>query len=72
MSHLLPQEHGDVYVTSIGYQPQLIDIPNADATIIQHYQEGGEELTLHALWNYCRSNPFHDTKVIYLYSKGPF
>ena len=39
---------------------------------MQHYPEGGEDLTYHVLWNYCRNNPYHNAKVVYLHSKGSF
>jgi len=69
-SFMLPEEHDQVFVTTIGV-PQ-VDLPVPNAEIIQHHPEGGEELTLHELWNYCRSHPYHSTKVVYLHSKGSF
>jgi len=56
-------------ITSLGHP--LPNIPNH--MIREHIAEGGDEgITLHALWNYCRSNNNHETKVIYLHSKGSF
>ena len=69
-SFMLPEEHDRVFVTTIGV-PQ-VDLPIPNAEIIQHQPEGREDLTLHALWEYCRSHPYHSTKVVYLHSKGWF
>ncbi|EED87216.1 predicted protein [Thalassiosira pseudonana CCMP1335] len=56
-------------ITSLGHP--LPNIPNH--MIREHIAEWGDEgITLHALWNYCRSNNNHETKVIYLHSKGSF
>ena len=65
-----PQLHYiNASITSLGHP--LPSIP--DQMTREHIVEGGDEgETLHALWNYCRSNNNHDTKVIYLHSKGSF
>jgi hypothetical protein len=56
-------------ITSLGHP--LPNIPNH--MIREHIAEGGDEgITLNAIWNYCRSNNNHETKVIYLHSKGSF
>jgi hypothetical protein len=65
-----PQLHYiNASITSLGHP--LPRIP--DQMTREHIVEGGDEgETLHALWNYCRSNNNHDTKVVYLHSKGSF
>ena len=60
----------NVSITSIGYK--LSSIPNNVSTITQHYNEGGEDLTLHALWKYCKANNHRNVKVVYLHSKGSY
>lgn len=65
----------NVTITSIGHQ--LSSIPNS-SYIEHHYNEGGEDLTLYNVWQYCRNemNNNHikddDIKVIYLHSKGSY
>lgn len=76
-NHINPAIHDtNVSITSIGYK--LSSIPN-NISISQHYNEGGEDLTLHAVWEYCKAkannnNHHHhdDTKVIYMHSKGSY
>ena len=66
-----PKYHNtNVSITSIGYK--LSSIPNNVSTITQHYNEGGEDLTLHALWKYCKANNHRNVKVVYLHSKGSY
>ena len=61
----------NITVNSIGYK--LNYFPNALLHNHKHYQEGGEDVTLRSLWEYCRAaNPSHDSKVVYLHSKGSF
>jgi len=77
LSLLLPDEHHRVYITSIGAPQDDLPsfLPDSSAHItemIQHHPVGGEDLTLHQLWDYCRVHPYHDTKVVYLHSKGSF
>jgi len=67
LSLLLPEEHHEVFYNSLGYP---FSIPNA--TLIQNYPKGDESVTLYDLWEYCKSNNNHDTKVVYLHSKGSF
>ena len=40
--------------------------------IREHFNKGDEVLTLHALWEFCKANPYPDQKVAYLHSKGSF
>lgn len=68
-SRILPEVHNaTLLINSIGYNPFVL----ANQTITHHYEEGQEDITLHNLWEYCKANPHHDTKVIYLHSKGSF
>jgi hypothetical protein len=67
LSFLIPGEH-KVSITSIGHR--LSKLPNE--TIRQHYTEANEGMTLHAIWDYCNSNNNHDTKIVYLHSKGSY
>jgi len=65
----------NVTIISIGHELPLTDASLGNATyhIDQHHEEGGEYLTLHALWKYRQSNYLHkDAKVVYLHSKGSF
>mmetsp|Transcript_46180 Transcript_46180/g.97017 ORF Transcript_46180/g.97017 Transcript_46180/m.97017 type:complete len:356 (-) Transcript_46180:284-1351(-) len=64
----------NVMITSIGHRLPLADasLGNASYHIIQHHEEGNEYLTLHRLWEFCKSNPHNDTKVVYLHSKGSY
>jgi len=48
-SYLNPGVH-ILEITSIGHR--LPNIPNS--TIREHYKNGTEGLTLHALWDYCK------------------
>ncbi|KAL7540337.1 hypothetical protein ACHAXR_011541 [Thalassiosira sp. AJA248-18] len=59
----------NVSITSIGHK--LSSIPN-NSFIKEHYNEGGEDLTLHAVWQYCKANNHKHAKVVYLHSKGSF
>ena len=68
LSSLIPEVHNNVWITSIGYPLSEI----ANAKVVKYLSEGDEGETLHALWEYCRSNPHHDEKVIYLHSKGSY
>lgn len=66
--HIDPALHDThVSITSIGHE--LSSIPN-NSFISEHHDEGGEDLTLHSLWNYCKRNKH--AKVIYLHSKGSY
>jgi len=67
LSNLDPGVH-ILEITSIGHR--LPNIP--DATIREHYKNGTEALTLHALWDYCKKYNNADTKVVYLHSKGSY
>ena len=70
LSSLIPGVHNNAWITSIGHQPSDDDITNAK--VVKHLSEGDEGETLHAMWQYCLDNPHHDTKVVYLHSKGSF
>ncbi|KAL7537731.1 hypothetical protein ACHAWF_005878 [Thalassiosira exigua] len=66
----------NVSVTLVGHRPagalDLLDGRQNNFSVT-HYAEGGEDLTLHALWNYCRSSPSDSSDVVvYLHSKGSF
>mmetsp|Transcript_29810 Transcript_29810/g.54118 ORF Transcript_29810/g.54118 Transcript_29810/m.54118 type:complete len:376 (+) Transcript_29810:106-1233(+) len=72
--HIDPMIHDtNVSITSIGHK--LSSLPN-NSFIKEHYKEGGEDLTLHAIWQYCKkatnNNHHNDVKVIYLHSKGSY
>lgn len=68
---LIPDLHdaSSVAVTSIGHR--LADLPPG-AYVREHAVEGGEELTLRALWEHCRANDDPRETVAYLHSKGSF
>ena len=55
-------------VVSIGHRTSKI----ANEAILEHFNKGNEDRTLHALWEYCRTNKNSDAKVVYLHSKGSF
>ena len=61
----LARQNQRVFVHSIGIP---MAVPNT--TLIAHHNTGGEEVTLHSLWEHCRDN--RSEKVIYLHSKGTF
>ncbi len=68
--HLNPLLHDtNVSIISIGHP--LSSMPY-NLSISVHYNQGSELLTLHTLWEYCKSNNNPSTKVIYLHSKGSF
>lgn len=68
MSYFDPHIHNAILVTSIGHE--LPNFPHGKTRA--HHEEGDEGLTLRAIWEYCKANPHHDTKVAYLHSKGSF
>lgn len=69
-AHLDPTLHdGDVAVTSIGHR---LDALPPGARVAEHHAAGGEDLTLRAVWRYCRANPRPDVRVVYLHSKGSY
>lgn len=70
-AHLDPELHDaeHVSVTSIGHP---LPVLSPGAVIEHHYKAGGEEHTLRRLWEYCKANPYFDTKVVYLHSKGSY
>jgi hypothetical protein len=71
LAFLDPDVHNKkVLVTSIGHLANLANITNAVTR--EHQPEGSEALTLHAIWDFCRENHHHETKVVYLHSKGSF
>jgi hypothetical protein len=64
-ARLRPNLHHPVYVHSIGHH-----LPLPNTTLLEHHNEGFEEVTLHSLWDYCK---FHtESKVVYLHSKGSY
>ncbi len=71
LSMMLPElHHEEVFINLIGYNsgPTI-----ANHTITKHYEKGGEDITLHSLWEYCKRIPSpHEAKVAYLHSKGSF
>jgi hypothetical protein len=69
--HLNPELHQATNVTvfSIGHRLPTLP-PGAD--VKRHSQQGNEEFTLRALWEYCKSKPHFETKVVYLHSKGSY
>lgn len=58
----------EIFINSIGYPVSNI----SDVQINQHYADGGEDVTLHSIWEYCQDETKRDAKVIYLHSKGSF
>jgi hypothetical protein len=44
--------------------------PNLHCTRMAYAESGGEELTLHAMWSYCREHSSH--RVTYLHDKGSY
>ncbi|KAL7549812.1 hypothetical protein ACHAWF_013066 [Thalassiosira exigua] len=71
LSLLDPSRHDatNVSVTSLGH-PHASLPPGA--RIRERLDAGGEEVTLRAVWDHCRSNPRPDAKVAYLHSKGSY
>jgi hypothetical protein len=65
MSDLKDDIHGPVYVTTLG-----VPINISNTISIQHFDEGNEMDTLHALWEYC--NIYPTSRVVYLHSKGSY
>lgn len=66
---LNPQLHDmNISINSIGFQ--LPYFPKHLSR--EHHHEGGEDVTLRSLWEYCRSSDDHNAKVVYLHSKGSF
>jgi len=59
----------NVSVTSIGRRPA--SLPD-NSFVREHRDEGGEDLTLRALWEHCRADAHPDAKVVYLHSKGSY
>ena len=79
-SFLDPKRHV-VSITSIGHLlPNITNYNNTtnneriNIPLKKHYIKGNKGLTLHALWNFCKqpANNNHDTKVVYIHSKGSF
>ena len=71
LSALDPDLHdkNNLYINSIGHPTTNISGYNAT----NHYQEGGgEDITLHTLWDYCQDEHNQHEKVVYLHSKGAF
>jgi hypothetical protein len=72
LSLLLSEHHELFSITSFGYKLPLPNIPNN--TIRHHYKTGNEGKTLHDILEYS-SHPNdnnHETKIIYLRSKGSY
>jgi hypothetical protein len=65
MATMNPKIHFPVFVNSIGYR---INIPNT--TMLGHYENGTEMITLRSLWTHCKENPLD--RVVYLHSKGSY
>jgi hypothetical protein len=61
----LKAHHKPVFVNSIGKE---FPIPNT--TLLKHYEEASEVVTLRSLWQFCLTH--NDTNVVYLHSKGSF
>mmetsp|Transcript_25374 Transcript_25374/g.38788 ORF Transcript_25374/g.38788 Transcript_25374/m.38788 type:complete len:348 (-) Transcript_25374:389-1432(-) len=62
------QYHEDILVTSIGHPLSNF----THGTIREHTDTGSEALTIHAIWEFCKANPHHEQKVVYLHSKGSY
>ena len=68
--HLDPTRHDtNVSVTSIGHPPS--SLPRG-AHVAERRDAGGEDRTLRAVWEHCRSSGRRDAKVVYLHSKGSY
>ena len=69
-----PDIHEDIRITSIGhpFQQNTTNVTNDHSTIREYRAEGTEALTLSAIWEFCKTNPTHEQKVIYLHSKGSY
>ena len=64
-----PEIHdANVLIISIGHRPSKI----VNESILEHFNEGNEDRTLHALWKYCRASNNRHVRVVYLHSKGSF
>ena len=58
----------NISINSIGHRMSYIP----KQYTIAHHETGGEDMTLHSLWEYCQANNHTETKVVYLHSKGSF
>ena len=58
----------NISINSIGHRMSYIP----KQYTITHHETGGEDMTLHSLWEYCQANNHTETKVVYLHSKGSF
>eukprot|EP00521_Asterionellopsis_glacialis_P007124 CAMPEP_0195284410 /NCGR_PEP_ID=MMETSP0707-20130614/2618_1 /TAXON_ID=33640 /ORGANISM="Asterionellopsis glacialis, Strain CCMP134" /LENGTH=368 /DNA_ID=CAMNT_0040343743 /DNA_START=47 /DNA_END=1150 /DNA_ORIENTATION=+ len=71
LAYVSPRFHNqNIIINSMGYIKP--DNTISGHKITRHWSSGGEELTLHSIWEYCTANPNHDSKVAYLHSKGSF
>jgi len=58
-----------IFVNTIGEYWPIVDSCNG-CQHVQHCEKASEELSIDALWNYCRRYP--DRKVAYMHSKGSY
>jgi hypothetical protein len=59
------------YIIGRAYRRNICrNFPSLHCSRIGYQKSGGEELTLQALWNYCRVHPSH--RVTYLHDKGSY
>jgi hypothetical protein len=67
--YLLPQHHA--HVISIGTSINSSSFfASTNVTHVAHHNSGSEQLTLSAVWDFCRNNT--SSKVVYLHSKALF
>lgn len=62
-----------VYYNIIGHHHKANickDYPQLNCTLLGYHEQGGEDLTLQDLYNYCVAHPRH--RVSYLHDKGSF
>ena len=69
-AHINTELHyNNISITSIGHR--LPSIPT-NSYIDHHYNAGGEDITLHQVWEYCKANNYNNVKVVYMHSKGSY
>ncbi|KAG7341598.1 hypothetical protein IV203_023551 [Nitzschia inconspicua] len=66
----LKQSWHKVYVNSIGLEVDSMFDNISDATLLKHFPEGSEIITLRSIYDYCQKYPTR--KAIYLHSKGSY
>ncbi|KAG7341596.1 hypothetical protein IV203_023549 [Nitzschia inconspicua] len=67
---ILKQSWHKVYVNSIGLKVDCMFDNISDATLLKHFPEGSEIITLRSIYDYFQKYPTR--KAIYLHSKGSY